>query len=36
VVLNWLQFFLKFWAFNINGHERPVRRIGSYVTPRWR
>jgi hypothetical protein len=31
---SWLQFFPKYWAFNINWHERPVRRIGSYVAPR--
>jgi len=33
---SWLQFFPKYWAFNINWHERPVRRIGSYVAPRGR
>jgi hypothetical protein len=33
---SWLQFFPKYWAFNINWHERPARRIGSYVEPRGR
>ncbi|WP_421872533.1 hypothetical protein [Pararhizobium sp.] len=28
-----LCFFPKLWAFNIQWHERPVRRIRSYVTP---
>ncbi len=29
-----LCFFPKLWAFNIQWHERPVRRIMSYVAPR--
>ena len=29
-----LYFFPKSWAFNIRWHERPVRRIDSYVVPR--
>lgn len=29
-----LYFFPKFWAFNISWHEKPERRIDSYVTPR--
>ncbi|MDP9838569.1 hypothetical protein J2T09_003337 [Neorhizobium huautlense] len=29
-----LCFFPKLWAFNIQWHERPVRRIMSYVSPR--
>jgi hypothetical protein len=29
-----LQFYPKFWAFNISWHERPVRRIDSYVAPK--
>ena len=35
---SWAQFFPKYWAFNINWHERPLKRIGSYVEPmgRWR
>jgi hypothetical protein len=33
-VLTRLQVFPK--AFNINWHERPVRRIGRYVAPRGR
>ncbi len=28
-----LYFFPKYWAFNITWHERPVRRIDSYVKP---
>ena len=34
--LSWAQFSAKYWAFNINWHERPVKRIGSYVAPRGR
>lgn len=29
-----LCFFPKLWAFNIQWHERPARRISSYVSPR--
>jgi hypothetical protein len=29
-----LCFFPKLWAFNIQWHERPARRISSYVAPR--
>jgi len=29
-----LFFFPKFWAFNINWHETPERRIDSHVTPK--
>lgn len=29
-----LCFFPKLWAFNIQWHERPVRRISSYIAPR--
>jgi hypothetical protein len=29
-----LCFFPKLWAFNIQWHERPVRRIASYARPR--
>jgi hypothetical protein len=29
-----LYFFPKYWAFNIAWHERPIRRIDSYVAPR--
>jgi hypothetical protein len=29
-----LQFFPKLWAVNIGWHERPVREISSYATPR--
>lgn len=29
-----LCFFPKLWAFNIQWHERPVRRVMSYVAPR--
>ena len=29
-----LYFFPKYWAFNINWRERPVRRIDSYVSPK--
>lgn len=29
-----LFFFPKFWAFNINWHENPERRIDSFVTPK--
>ena len=29
-----LWFFPKLWAFNIRWHERPTRRIDSYVAPR--
>ncbi|MCW4114563.1 hypothetical protein NPA31_006260 [Aurantimonas sp. MSK8Z-1] len=29
-----LQVFPRYFAFNIGWHERPVRRIDSYVTPR--
>lgn len=29
-----LEFFPKFWAFNIGWHERPQRRIDSYAEPR--
>jgi len=29
-----LCFFPKLWAFNIQWHERPIRRITSYVAPR--
>ena len=28
-----LYFFPKYWAFNITWHEKPVRRIDSYVKP---
>lgn len=28
-----LQFFPRYWAFNISWHERPVRRIDSFVQP---
>ena len=29
-----LEFYPKLWAFNINWHERPVRRIDSYAEPK--
>lgn len=29
-----LYFFPRYWAFNINWHERPKRRIDSYTKPR--
>jgi hypothetical protein len=29
-----LCFFPELWAFNIQWHERPARRISSYVAPR--
>jgi hypothetical protein len=29
-----LYFFPKYWAFNISWHERPLRRIDSYVAPK--
>lgn len=29
-----LEFFPTYWAFNITWHERPVRRIDSFVEPR--
>lgn len=29
-----LEFFPRFWAFNISWHEKPERRIDSYVAPR--
>lgn len=29
-----LCFFPKLWAFNVQWHERPARRISSYVAPR--
>lgn len=28
-----LYFFPKYWAFNLSWHERPIRRIDSYVRP---
>jgi hypothetical protein len=31
-----LYFFPKYWALNINWHERPQRRIDSYAEPRGR
>lgn len=31
-----LWFFPKYWAFNIQWHERPVRRINSYAEPKGR
>lgn len=31
---SWMYFFPKFCAFNLNWHERPLRRIDSYVAPR--
>lgn len=33
-----LYFFPKYWAVNINWHERPLRRIDSYAKPlgRWK
>ena len=33
---SWVQFFPKYWAFNINWHETPLRRIDSYVEPKGR
>lgn len=29
-----LEFFPKYWAFNIGWHERPARTIYSYTQPR--
>jgi hypothetical protein len=29
-----IYFFPKLWAFNLTWHERPVRRIDSYIKPR--
>jgi hypothetical protein len=29
-----MQFFPRYWAFNLGWHERPVRRIDSYAAPR--
>ncbi len=29
-----LFFFPRYWAFNITWHERPVRRIDSFVVPK--
>jgi len=31
-----LEFFPKYWAFNITWHERPLRRIDSYAEPKGR
>ncbi len=31
-----LEFFPKYWAFNISWHERPKRRIDSYAEPKGR
>jgi hypothetical protein len=31
-----LQFFPKYWAFNISWHQRPLRRIDSYAEPKGR
>jgi len=28
-----MYFFPKYWAFNLSWHERPIRRIDSYVRP---
>ena len=30
------EFYPKYWAFNIDWHERPVRRIDSYAEPKGR
>jgi hypothetical protein len=31
-----LEFFPKYWAFNIQWHERPERRVDSYAEPKGR
>jgi hypothetical protein len=31
---SYLQFFPTYWAFNIAWHERPLRRIDSFMSPR--
>lgn len=30
----WSLLLPKYWAFNISWHEKPVRRIDSYVAPK--
>lgn len=29
-----MEFFPRYWAFNLNWHEKPVRRISSYAKPK--